>query len=476
VVRSIVERELLSDKQMEPLLDTDFGDPYRSVHVVNSIARHARGFELQRKAIDYFEDRNFSSYTGNMMKFNKNLTADILDYVKEHSPGWSYKALQNPAFPASELKRFVHSTRENRLAIVGHPLASEELLRDLSDNDRDVKVRRAATKALAWHDPSSEHPDHVEVKFGTGKLRQIRDHIIGLGKESMSPKDLPPGDWKAGRDKSGNISAEKIQEYIDSLPAVKYGVSEGEWKGMQRHSKSPSYVFQLNLSTDQVRKLKDAGVWETFRKMHEASNRSGHPVGHAGLGWVRWTGDEKGIHVDEVQSDLGQSFVKQAAAQAKLQGLDVGETVDRAESEYPEEHYQKIKDVVFGGKHPSEVLMEAFLQHLRTGKEPNKTGYNRHTGTIVRYGGKQPMVGVPIHIWQPESKASISLGRSDVPVPGHFQVGYRDVPQKRLGMKPAKYGDLPTQTTKQHKGKATWGDTLRKREPGCYSNLGKVEE
>jgi hypothetical protein len=385
------------------------------------------------------------------------------------------KAIYNPNLPVSELKRFVKGPSEDRLAVANHPIVSEELLRDLSDNDRNAKVRSAAVKALKWHDPSSVHPDHVEVKFGTGKLRQIRDHIIGLGKESMSPKDLPPGDWKAGRDKSGNISAEKIQEYIDSLPAVRYGVSEGEWKGGQRHSKSRSYVFQLNLSTDQVRKLKEVGAWETFRKMHDASIRSSHPVGHAGLGWVRWTGDQKGIHVDEVQSDLGQSFVKQAAAQAKLQGMDEGKAATRAESEYPEEHYQKIKDVVFGGKHPSEVLMEAFLQHLRTGKEPNRTGYNRHTGTVVHYGSRQPMVGVPIHIWQPESKATISLGGSEAPVPGHFQVGYRDVPQKRLGMKPAKYGDLPTQTAKKHKGKATWGDTLRKREPGCYSSLGKVE-
>jgi GNAT superfamily N-acetyltransferase len=474
----------LTDDQMSSLLDeADRYDSESSIHVPSvsavggGVAEAATTPELQRKSIDFLLRHTRSHNLRHILARKKDLHPDVLRETLNRYPEGTLDALRNPTFPTEMLPEIAKSKKkEIRAAVAEHPSASQELAEELS-NDKHASVRKAAQEALRWHDPSSQHDEHVEVKFGTNKLRQLRDHIIAQGEEAMSPKDLPPGDWKAGRDKGGNISAKKIQEHIDSLPGIKYGVSEGSWKGAQRHSKAPSYVFQLNLSTDQVHKLKEAGVYETFRRMHHASTNSGHPVGkNAGLGWVRWTGDEKGIHIDEVQSDLGQSFVRQAAAQAAQQGQDPAEAAKRAERDYPEEHYQKIKNIVFGGKHPSEVLQEAFHQYLRNEKKPDRTGYNRHTGTTFQFGGRKSHVGTTVHIWTPESKATISLGRQEDKLPGHFMVGYRDVPQKKLGMRPASYGDLPTQTGRQHQGKPTWQDTLRKREPGSYVNLGKVEE
>jgi GNAT superfamily N-acetyltransferase len=456
---------------------------YQQGGVLRGLLAHAQDPQLQRRVVDAAIRYTQHGALADGLAHNKRLDPSTVRLVADHGPRSALlKAVSNPAFPTELLPEMAKlqggdTSRAIRIAAAEHPAATEELVREIAEKDKRSEVRKAAHKVLAWHDPSSVHDEHVDVGFGTGKLRQLRDLIVSKGQESMPPKELPPGDWKAVRDEKGNISVKKIDEFIESQPKTKYGVSESTWSGPQRHSREKSWVFQLNLSTDQVKKLKEAGVYETFRRMHQASTRSNHPVGHVGLGWVRWTGDEKGIHIDEVQSDLGQSFVKQAANQARMQGQDEAAAAKRAEREYPEEHFQKIKDIVFGGKHPSEVLTEGFLQYLRNGKKANRTGYNRYTGTPFQYGGRPSYVGTQVHIWQPDSKATISLRHAeDKPLPGHFQVGYRDVPQKRLGMKPATYGDLPTQTARKHAGKATWGDTLRKREPGSYITLGKVGE
>lgn len=491
MMRTVSDSPGLSDEHRSAILDEveegakDWAvRPYSYSGIIRGLMAHAQSPALQRRITDLALDRSYYGPLAEGFQHNKRLDPEVVRKALEHgSMSAVTGALRNPALPAEVLPMLAKAhggdqAREVRARVAEHPAASEELVREIADSDSHRKVRQRAQKALAWHDPSSEHDEHVEVAFGTNKLRQIRDYIRSKGKDAMSPKELPAGDWKVGRDKAGNISADLIDQHIASLPRVKYGVSEGSWRGAQRHSNEPSYVFQLNLSTDQVRKLKEAGVYETFRRMHEASNRSGHPVGLAGLGWVRWTGDEKGVHIDEVQSDLGQSFVKQAAAQAAAQGQDAEEAAKRAEKDYPEEHYQKIRDIVFGGKHPSEVLQEAFHEWLRQEKPANRTGYNRYTGASFKYGGRKSYVGVPVHVWTPESKATISLhGPEDAKLPGHFYVGYRDVPSKKMGMKPAKYGDLPTQTSKRHKGKETWTDQLRKfeRPAGAYVNLGKVE-
>ena len=483
----VADNPRLSDEQRGQLLDEierqqkEGVTSYQQDNMLRGVLAHAHDDSLQLRAALMAMRLTQHYALGEGVRHNKNLSPRVVRLIRDNGPrGALVQALQNPAFPVEmfgELSKLKDGdvSRVVRRLVAEHPAAPPDLVREMAESDRHRVVRQAAQKALEWHDPSSVHPEHVDVRFNTGKLRQLRDLITSQGKESMSPKELPPGDWKAVRDEKGDVSVKKIDEFIEKQPATTFGVSEGMWRGAQRHSRERSYVFQLNLSTDQVKKLKEAGAWETFRRMHNASARSNHPVGHAGLGWVRWTGDEHGIHIDEVQSDLGQSFVKQAANQARMQGRDEGEAASAAEREYPEAHYQKIKDIVFGGKHPSEVLTEAFLQYLRNGKGHDKTGYNRHTGTTFHYGGRPSYVGTPIHIWQPQSKATISLRHADdKPLPGHFQVGYRDVPQKRLGMKPAKYGELKTQTSKKHAGKATWGDTLRKREPGAYVILGKV--
>ena len=326
-----------------------------------------------------------------------------------------------------------HNSIRNALL---HPSVNEDWVKIA--HDQNPPAQGMIKPWLEENAPDQMHKARVNVKFGMNKLRKLRDYILKTtgaleprasacqaSKAELSPKQLPAGDWSMGRLPNGNIGADQIDTAINASEPMMYNVSHAAWRGAQRHNNEPSKVFQLNLTNDHVKKLKAAGVYPAFKKMQTASYRSGHPVKKNTLGWVRYTGDKKkGFFIDEIQSDFGQSFVKQAAAQAKEQGQDPNMAADRASKEYGDENtFKKISDILFKGKHPNHVLHEAFQQHLRDRK-----------GNI----------GAPVMIHSVESKAPISLGRdlSVAPAPGHFNVTYKDVPQK-MGMSPAKYGDLP---------------------------------
>lgn len=354
------------------------------------------------------------------------------------------QAVKHPLLSAKDLEwAYKLPGFKYRESLMHHPSASEKLIQ-LGIKSREPGVREAAKRALGTHYPDGKFEASVVPKLGVAKLRLARDHIESKGVKELKPKEMPPGDWAVGRLPNGNIGADKIQAHIDAQPGTRFNISHDIWDGAQRHNEEPSEVFQVSLTNDHVNALKAAGVYNTFRKMHAASVQSAHPVDHdVGIGWVRYTGNpEQGFFIDEVQSDLGQSFVRQAAAQAAQQGVDPGEAARRAEQEYPEADYQKISQIVFNGKHPNELLTEAFHQWLRD--------WGHHN--------------TQVHIHTVESKAPISLGRpvkTRTDAPGHFNVSYHDLP-KKMGKEPRKYGDLPTQDNKQMQGQPTWGGPVRK--------------
>lgn len=224
---------------------------------------------------------------------------------------------------------------------------------------------------------------------------------------------------------SDGIELNSPSDY-DLSPEYYNGSEEGEHQhglGEQRHSRELSDVFQLNLHPRQIKQMRKEGIYGTFEKLYNASLNSGHPVGENGVGWVRYTEGDDGIHIDEVQSDFGQSFVHQLKA-AKKKAEDTNDTAlkDRV-NEYPTEHVERINQIVFGDNHPSQVLHDSFIQHLRN-------------------QGKQDK---PVHIWHVDSKAPISGMKRDEPVPVHMKETYEKQP-KKMGYEPSSYGKLETQS------------------------------
>jgi hypothetical protein len=349
-------------------------------------------------------------------------------------------ALEHHSIEADALRNFIETERSK-------------------EHHRDYLINRAEDSLMTL-DPDSEY-EPVKVRYGTGKLRKIRDQILKTGKEDLSPKmigNLPGGvDWNQMRLPNGNISAKKIQAYIDALPASQFNTShhpEG-WNGAQRHSQDKQSVFQLNMSSDMVSKIKQAGVYQTWKKL--SREYAGHPVNPNTVGWVRYTGDPKeGIFIDEVQSDLANSPHAKAAAAVKqsYRGGDPEELERRlkdvlagTESSYgPEHNYNTMMRIIFGNKHPHEALHEAFAQHLRD---------KGHAGTKIA-------------VHSLATKAPLSGWDSDRPAPVHGKIAYEDHP-KKMGFEPATYNreNMPNMkggTDGPAQGDPVWQDELRKYE------------
>jgi hypothetical protein len=328
-------------------------------------------------------------------------------------------------------------------------------------------------KRIALLDPDSVFKQRVGVRYNTGKLRQVRDHLEHANVPEMRLKDLPEHlasvikASKAGiNPKNGNVNLQMLQQHIDNLPATQFNVSHASWGGIQRHNHEDSKVFQLNVTTDHVNQMKQAGVYNTFRKLQDDFRRS-HPVSDTAFGWVRWTGQPginpgDGVFVDETQSDHTVPLAEKARATAIKRHKDSGgdpevakqlgqKEFDRVNAQYPAEHQKKINQILFGKKHSSEVLLEAFHQHLRD----------------------EGWAGTKIAIHSVHSKAPISLNAKRGPdgkvdkttLPGHFIEGYENVP-KSMGMRESTYhkDNMETQSSPSLQGVATHQDDLRKKE------------
>lgn len=274
---------------------------------------------------------------------------------------------------------------------------------------------------------SHKKAESIEFTLGSGRLRDLRRYLGTLAARKAHKRDLEAKGYNLqslgltqALDGTGNLPYESVDRMIEALPKMKFHVGEDTYgndsdlgeaqdsaidraRDEQRHSKELSDVFQLNYTPEHEKAMEEAGVLDIFQDMLNASKQAGHPVDDKTVGWVRHTKGKDGhTHIDEIQSDFGQSFIKQGAAQLKQamapEGFNANGRIIRMTPEeanrhmetlkarYPDEAYNKICQILFNGKHPNEIVHEAFLQHLRNSGD----------------------VGKQVHIWNKNAKAKLS--------------------------------------------------------------------
>jgi hypothetical protein len=303
------------------------------------------------------------------------------------------------------------------------------------------------------------HQESVKVNFSE-RLRQARDfidnhggslHYKKLEQAGLSPKVL--GIEHLRNPKTQHITSASIQDHIGTLPHTEYGVSHSTWNGAQMHSDDQrNHVFQLNMSPQIEHELKRQGLYGGFQKLLDMSKNSGHPVGDKTIGWVRYSHAHKPheTFIDEIQSDLGQSTVRQLRDMARDNPNKEQELGDLSND------IEKIHHIVWQNRHPSDVLHHAFLQSMRD------------AGLTDRHN---------VAIWHTDSKSRIALDDPDLDPPVHMKETYLHHP-KKLGYKPSQYGDLSIQDNMEYSGVVpdddddtagtepykTWMHALRKSE------------
>ena len=362
---------------------------------------------------------------------HKLLTSQHIDKIVENVPGAAaaHYLSDHPLLNSQHIDKIVEKDPEAAAAYLNDhllfnsqhidkivekaPGAAADYLKDhpLFSSQHIDKIVEKAPGAAA--DYLKNHPYYIQkyanknqINFSnnTEILRKLRDTIQEQG-GVVNAKDLPKLGFNENslrinhlKDAKGNYTDTAIQQHIDNQSKHTYNISHTIWKGVQRHSKRGTQsVFQLNYTQEMEKQLKDAGVLDTFEAAHKASFNSNHPVRENTLGWVRYTkGSDGHIHIDEVQSDLGRNLHNVAQGQIE-QAEREGQKLSPQEKErlldlFSKEKIDKMNDIMFKGHHPSKLLHEAFLQHLRN------TGH----------------VGKDIHIWQAMPKAKLAGQKTDI--------------------------------------------------------------
>jgi hypothetical protein len=442
--RSLLTRSNVPPEAVEHLMRNDPDEDVR-IHA-------AKSDRLSNEAAARFLDEYFENPLGSTSRIralvqNGRLTLPrhhLMNIIRDHAQGRDIRqmALQNAGL-------------------------SQDDLRDLMRTAQDGWLKDAIGDKIGDLDPDSVHTENVKIRFNTGKLRKVRDLILASGKDEMRPKDLPAGDYSMARLPNGNISASKLQAYINNQEATPFNVSHSIWNGIQRHTGEEQKVFQLNLTTAQVNKLQKLGLYNQFRKIND-TYRGGHPLARHSIGWVRYSGTpQDGIFIDEVQSDMSVPAADRAAAQRQTQlqeiadaaiaegkkpkiapgskkwEKEINETRQKAEERWgPAANHKAMVSAIMGNKHPHEVLHEAFQQYLRD----------------------KGHVGARVSVHTVESKAKHTGRDEGRAESGHINAAYRDAP-KKLGMEPSTYGqNMPTQTNDTLRGQPTWEGEVRKYE------------
>jgi hypothetical protein len=356
---------------------------------------------------------------------------------------------------------------------------------------------------MSWDVDVKSTPKPVSFSLDSNKARAMRDIVDQHGGSMPSARLKQMGhnlsDLKLSHlvDPHGNISSEKLQAHINSLPKHTYHAVEGEHgfelgnmapakankevlnTFIQRHTPQRSKVTMFEVTPTQELEMKQRGLWDTFKKFQEGAKASGHPMTEKGFGWVRHTEGDDGIHIDEVQSDFPKSLQDLTDHQIKnlkaIKNWDAkttkyakkyhpqGHLIDQVKAipddriegagaqfaqAFGDEKLKAIHELLFKGQKPNQMLHEAFLQKLRD-------------------DGK---IGKPIHIWTPEGKGKIALSSQTEGIPGHMHETYGKIPSK-IGYKPATYGEIATQSNPELRGMSTQKMNLTKAQEEKWAEL-----
>jgi 8-oxo-dGTP pyrophosphatase MutT (NUDIX family) len=306
----------------------------------------------------------------------------------------------------------------------------------------------------------------LNVRTGTDKLRALRDslqgfpprHVRELREDGIDVNSLG---LNRSLDPQGHLSAEAVQKAIEAKVPRIYGHEKGTWAGAQRHNGSNSKVFQLTLSPESLREVRKQGLRPAYDKLLAASKS--HPIHPSrGVGWVRYTESPDGIHIDEIQTDWGHKMahnIKQLDESAARGAISPAQR----ESLPTSDEYSRLHQLFWGNDHPSKVLHEAFMEHLRAPKSKK--------------------IGKEVHQWQLAPKMQLSGQDMSKPPPVHMKQTYDEFP-KAAGYRASEYGRLSTQNNiklqphplSSANSHPTWQSVVRKFELDLDVYLGDNSE
>lgn len=201
-----------------------------------------------------------------------------------------------------------------------HLTSIQEIKRKQAEKKQQEAFEQAAAKErevqpkLNQYIPNRKHEhEYGENQHHMEMAKQYADAnggSIDIGRlNKMHPNMVEK--WKKIFGGKGKLSSDEIQSKIDANPKTKYNLSYGHWKpdDMQNVNGHDEMVIRLDHSPESLAELKkDPETYETFQKINDVSQRSGHPTNHNTIGWARVDfSNPKHPMIDELQSDFSSA-------------------------------------------------------------------------------------------------------------------------------------------------------------------------
>ena len=365
----------------------------------------------------------------------------------------------------------------------------EELTGEPAEPRQKGELYLSPEKIQAYKDYISTTPMGRSI---VPKLDRLLAHVMETGNTKLS--DLPPQlksspvkrkektiqvtpDWEP-ISTGGTLDLDKLNQKIEEIPDTNINYYTGQYVlGLQQHRDGRQKLFTIGVTPEQITKIREAGLYDLYNKLQNSLPIDNHPQGISSLGWVRWNEEpgtvfsktKEGVplnirmpvpeedeemdpqdlmghaqsmgwpidhHIDEVQSDAADHIVKRVG---KIKTGDVS-------VENPElitKKYAQLKDILFHGKEPGEVLHEAWQQHMRN----------------------QGRIGSNYGVWSHKSKKKMDISGLDVgrSPPVDWMINYGEQPE-RMGAEEAQYGSLAPQTSGNLKGEPMHMGKINKAE------------
>lgn len=177
----------------------------------------------------------------------------------------------------------------------------------------EEQKRKDARHVDFMNETIPNRPETHEYNDGLHHIQMVKDMADANGGQidvGTMNKKYPSQvqTWKKIFGNQGKLSSQDLDAKIAAHPKDKYNVSYGKWdaNNAQNINSQNQVVVRLDHSPESIAALKqDPEAYRTFRKIQEASQRSGHPTNFNTIGWARVDfSNPKHPMIDEVQSDF----------------------------------------------------------------------------------------------------------------------------------------------------------------------------
>lgn len=260
---------------------------------------------------------------------------------------------------------------------------------------------------LHHHQMIKDYADANDGKIDLGTLIKRHPNLKDKFKQILGDKQ--------------SVTSDEMQSKIDQMPKTKYGISMRTWgkNNMQNINGNDQLVVRLDHSPDSYKQFEsDPDLLETFRKIQDASQRSGHPTNEDSIAWSRIdTSNPKHWMIDEVQSDFGSALRRQ---------------IESAE-------------------HGDPNVKAKLIEHLDKIEDAHKDWRENIMNFVINLAKKHGVEQVSTH--SPESKAAHTGAQNIHTV---YKDSYHKVP-RQLGFRPVEAGELPL----SEQGKKIFGRNIQ---------------